>query len=41
MFDFVFQLVIEFINTLAWYIPILILTGIVGYLISTTANSRR
>lgn len=33
MFDFVFELVIDFINVLAWYIPILILFGLVGKLV--------
>lgn len=33
MFDFVFELVIDFINILAWYIPILILFGLIGKLV--------
>lgn len=35
MFDFIYDLIIEFIGVLAWYIPILILFSVVGYLIST------
>ena len=36
MFDFVFDLILEFIGVLGWYIPILILFSLVGYLISTS-----
>ena len=38
MFDFVFDLTLSFISFLTWYIPILILVGIIGYLISETSR---
>lgn len=33
MFDFVFDLIIEFIGVLAWYIPLLILFSFLGSLV--------
>ena len=33
MFDFVFEMVLDFINVLAWYIPVMILFGFVGKLV--------
>ena len=33
MFDFVFELTLDFIKTMAWYIPILILFGFIGRLV--------
>lgn len=36
MFDIVYDLVLDFINVLAWYIPILMLFSIIGYLITTS-----
>ena len=33
MFDFVFEIIIEFIGVLAWYIPLLILFSFLGQLV--------
>jgi len=34
MFDIVYSLLFDFINMLSWYIPILIIFGIIGGLIN-------
>ena len=36
MFDIVYDLVLDFISVLSWYIPILILFSVVGYLITSS-----